>query len=215
MILAKSHSKNPFASLVGSRISAVWMESSMKICTKLLEVRHQVPVMNGCPINCWIIEGVISGWFFMFKDRLSSISTHFSWDIGGDISGLIKMGFHSIWIMKAKLRNIFLVSFFSSQWDSERESRQEFRWLPSHGSHALNIFGFEVMLFRASFPSLAMAVERGKMREKCFEVFPSVLESFGLPCLCYRMLWLSLLAPLRGFRSRVFRCPQSSLVSTK
>lgn len=62
MILAKSHSKNPFASLVECRISVVWMESSLKICTKLLEVRHQVPVMNGCPINCWIIEEVISGW---------------------------------------------------------------------------------------------------------------------------------------------------------
>ena len=74
-------------------------------------------------------------------------------------------GIHSIWIMKAKLRNTFLVSFFSSQWDSERESRQEFRWLQSHGSHALNIFGFEMMLFRASFPSLAMAVERKNERE--------------------------------------------------
>lgn len=43
---------------------------------------------------------------------------------------------------------------------------------------ARNIFGFEMMLFRASFLSLGMAVERGKMREKCFEVFLSVLESF-------------------------------------
>lgn len=70
-----------------------------------------------------------------------------------------------------KLRNTFPVSFFSSQRDSERESRQEFRWLPSHGSHALHIFGFEMMLCSASFPRLAMAVGRGKMREECFEVF--------------------------------------------
>lgn len=110
-----------------------------------------------------------------------------------------------------KLRNTFLVSFLSSQWDSETEAQQEYTQLQSHGSHELNIFGFEMMLFTGCVPRLAVVVEREKQGRVFWSLFlhPGKVSS---DLLVLQMLWPS--ASQRLWQQPVWML-EVPLVSTK